>query len=62
MAENSSSEAQGCKTRSSKTTKTSKTLSFFLRHGGKEKGIELDSGGWADLSNLLSLQQFKNVI
>lgn len=40
--------------------KISKFLSFVLRDHPDGIGIELDSGGWADASELLRAKDYKN--
>jgi len=42
-------------------TAISKALSYYLRHGGEQSGIHLDSEGWANVSDLQKLARFKNV-
>lgn len=32
----------------------SKALSFLLRHGGLEEGVEMDEGGWANVADVVS--------
>lgn len=38
----------------SRETQISKALSFLLRHGAKDAGVELDDGGWANLADVVS--------
>ena len=38
----------------SREIQISKALSFLLRHGAKDAGVELDDGGWANLADVVS--------
>lgn len=33
----------------------SKALSFLLRHGGRDEGVEMDEGGWANVVDVVGL-------
>ncbi|XP_027221764.1 tRNA 2'-phosphotransferase 1 isoform X1 [Penaeus vannamei] len=41
--------------------KTSKALSWLLRHGAAKEGLELLPGGWAKLDDVLKKPKFKRV-
>jgi len=36
----------------------SRALSFLLRHGGRDEGIELDEGGWGNVADVVGLDFF----
>ena len=39
----------------------SKSLSYILRHGALELGLNIDEGGWVSIEEILSLKQLKHV-
>lgn len=41
--------------------KLSKMLSWLLRHGAVNEGLEFDEGGFIDINKILKLKQFRNV-
>jgi len=57
---NNNSENRGGK-QVSKIVQISKTLSWFLRHGAKNEGYEMDSAGFVQGEDLLSHPKFKNI-
>ena len=37
----------------SREVTVSKALSFLLRHGAKDEGVQLDEGGWANVRDVV---------
>ena len=61
MSDSSSTDRGRTPRKNTEHVQLSKTLSYFLRHGGGDAGVPLDEEGWADTATLLAQHQFKKV-